>query len=309
MMDLGLLSREASRNRKAQVNYVQGLSSKGYKWLARTLEQNFSNPKNLERALAEFQKALQLQPKLVPPYVGVAYIWLLLGKRSEAQTYLREALRLDPKHEDAALLMQVAGESNILVDTQALERPEEEILLPENYDALYDELERLIKKQTLYWLQRESPVDPTLDPNHLHRYETERDELSKWLSKTLLHVQFVEEDIETNELRFRLRPLEQLHGRYTLICRISHEFIQTSHAIQGQILQIHHLLKYFHSQPELRQKDVQKDLDGLYDHCDRMADQLDHYERQNLNITDFLPLYENLLGLVEAFSQRVEERD
>jgi adenylate cyclase len=50
-----------------------------------------------EEAIAEFRKALRLYPDSLPPHLGLAATYSLMGREQEAHAETAEILRIDPK--------------------------------------------------------------------------------------------------------------------------------------------------------------------------------------------------------------------
>lgn len=67
--------------------------------------QRFANAKQFERALAEIDKALAIEPEFVNAITMKGSIFFLLSNYSESLKSYEQALKLDPKNEDAVKMI------------------------------------------------------------------------------------------------------------------------------------------------------------------------------------------------------------
>ena len=50
----------------------------------------------LSEAISQYQKAIELQPRMFEPYANLALIYMRRNQAAEAQKYLAEARKLNP---------------------------------------------------------------------------------------------------------------------------------------------------------------------------------------------------------------------
>ena len=86
-------------------NLSETLCKDGYRHLAQAEASKFEDKQSLKLASRHFLDSVAVDRGNPDPLVGTAYILLLLGNNDHAMMYLKEALRVDPGHEDAIKLV------------------------------------------------------------------------------------------------------------------------------------------------------------------------------------------------------------
>lgn len=321
-MDLSLLhalrqqsSQLASqRHEKSDEAYQEGLKA-----LAQAQASGFRDKAALKQASQQFLKAIQMARGKAEPYVGLAYLLLLLGQQAQAVRYLQQAQRIEPEHEDTRKLLQYIqnpqafaaptpeptpsqqGDSGFRI--LALERPE-----APTAEASDDERPRVLREK-LTMLSYEASKLPTALILDRKQLTLARQQVQEWEDQ----LEVIQEDIHdlertqnVNSLLRSVQVLERRIEKLDKLCRDSAHLCQIHDDILDAQLDVRGALKQSHFVPEEADA-LEARLEEFLDECDRLADLIDESEAQGLETQALAMNYEALTAAVERFQDAVDD--
>ncbi len=280
------------------------LCKQAYFLIAEAESQGFVDKAPLKQAMRLFIQAARQKRRYVEPYVGLAYLSLLIEQREVAKKYLTTALQIEPNNEDALRLQSYLTEEPEALPEEGLKLPELDDLDP---DQLYDQLE-----QTLFGLIRElmkmPPPLATLEPDALEALQKQTDELESQAQTYDKQIQSLEREFDTSELRRRIRPLEAMLKRAQKALEASEKMVQIQSQIQGLLQTVKNIsARLAQPTPELLQR-TENELESLMDSCDWAADQLDALEEQGHDISPLAHSYHVLTAIIEQIRDSLDEQ-
>jgi tetratricopeptide (TPR) repeat protein len=97
------------------------------------------NTNRAVQSIAEFERALALDPNQAAAYAGIGLAKYCIGHAKETEAHVQEALRLSPRDTSAYLWMGVAGVAKILLgsDEEAVTRLRCAIEMNRNFPRAY----------------------------------------------------------------------------------------------------------------------------------------------------------------------------
>lgn len=189
-----------------------------YALLAESESQGFEDKDLLKEAMRLFIQAIRQQRQNPEPYLGLIYLFFLIGEEGQAQQYVEIVLKLDPDHQEAQALrhfMQAKPETE-----QALKLDwDGEQLSPEQ---VYDKLE-LSLFYVLQDLRHQSL--PLVGFEHLAKISRYLQQLKAWLSQFEAGLKQLDLSYDTSSLIRRLEPIETRIG-------LLHHFIFVCNQLQ-----------------------------------------------------------------------------
>lgn len=315
--EIGSLS--SKRHKESDVSYLRGMSL-----MEKAYAGQFKNKALLLEASDAFMDAIQHNRRNPDPYVGVAYLFLILGNTAKAIRYLNEARRVAPSHEKARLLLESILEQQEIVKEDA-QMAEEASLSAEpdkaftsdlpvlgrdqDYDKLYDELEALLLEQSKALMNESVVAQPSFDPIALLPVRERSEELNRIYAHIDTQLKILDAEIDTSELRTRLRPLEVMKRRLELVLSTSTDYQEIRSRCQQAQTQSQRLYRQIlavNSKASLSQ--VEEALEPLLDECDRIADALDAISNRGFDISPVEDDYQQLIGAVETCQDLLDER-
>jgi tetratricopeptide (TPR) repeat protein len=317
--EIGSLS--SKRHKESDVSYLQGLSL-----LEKAHAQQYKDKSLLLRASDAFMDAIQHNRRNPDPYVGVAYLFLLLGKTPKAIRYLNEARRVAPSHEKARILLDSILEQQDIQkeDAQFAEEfpentPPTEMAfaankLPEldrnkDYDLLYDQIETLLMEQSKKLMNEPIEANPSMNISELGNVRERGAQLNQIYGHIDRQLKILDEEIDTSELRIRLRPLEVMKRRLDQILTVSQQYQEIQARSQDAQSQCQKLYRQILScQTASEQRQIEAAIEPLLDECDKIADALDSIAEQGFDISPVEDYYQQLIGAVETCQDLLDER-
>jgi tetratricopeptide (TPR) repeat protein len=323
-MDLSLLeslrqqsSQLASqRHEKSDSAYQQALAA-----LSKAQASGFKDKIALKEASQMFLKAIQMARGKAEPYVGMAYLLLLLGQQQQAVRYLTQARDIDPDHQDTQKLLsylqnpaafappesqppQHATPPAHAQERSGLNRLERSAPGPVRSESKQDDIRTRLTE--LSYQASQLPLEITLDRKQIKHIEKQ---LQDW-EDCLDHLQEDIADLEMLEnvnglqrsvqvLERRIEKLQQLH-------RDSLHLSQVREGILDVQFEVRATLKdetLEGTAPEA----LEERLEHFLDECDRLADLIDEAEGRGLNTQSVAAAYEALASDVEQFQDAVDD--
>jgi tetratricopeptide (TPR) repeat protein len=106
---------------KAAVEFKATLDARPDNWASHYNMGGFYFPQHdYRRAAASYETAIELQPRIIQPYVNISFVYNALGLNDKAEQSLRRACELDPKSLEANLnLGLLLGEMGRLEDAES----------------------------------------------------------------------------------------------------------------------------------------------------------------------------------------------
>jgi len=316
--EIGSLS--SKRHKESDLSYLRGMSL-----MEKAYAGQFKQKSLLLEASEAFMDAIQHNRRNPDPYVGVAYLFLLLGKTPKAIRYLNEARRVAPSHEKARLLLESILEQQEIAKEDAQMagdmpppgQPEKAFSsdLPvlgrdQDYDKLYDELEALLMEQSKALMNESNvTIQPSFDNFELLPVRERSQELNRIYDHIDTQLKILDEEIDTSELRVRLRPLDVMKRRLELILNTSADYQDIRNRCQqaqAKSQQLYRQILAINSKAD--QTQVEAAIEPLLDECDRIADALDGISNRGFDISPVEDFYQQLIGAVETCQDLLDER-
>lgn len=261
-----------------------------YQIIARAQENNFTNRKQLQKAVKLFIQALRRYREQAEPLIGLGYIHILISDFQGAQKFLKQALNIEPDNQSARELMDYTHQPFI---------PEKAVdeLTADDFDELYDEAEAKIVLLLQRVLKFPTENPPTLDTLELDAHFKEFGEVMSDFEELQNTFAILEIEFDIGELRIKVKPLEKGIVRQQKYMRTSREFQATYKDILVTMKKITASTKAV--QEENLLADIEGQLHSFMDDCDRLADRLDAFDEQGINITPLEKTYEMIIQAVE----------
>lgn len=290
---------QTNRNTRYRHEESENYLARGVECMLLAEESGYRDRQLLTEACDSFIEAIKYNRQKTEAYVGMAYLLWILGDSPHALRYLEQGLRTQPNHPDVhALIKQITGKTSQAspatanAQTQAQE------------DALYQEALELVKA-VLAHLESEKTATIAASVNH-HAIERLQEKLQDW-------------EHRYDEVLTAIDALSVFHQRVMLTVELG--------PIQDRILDYHQALRHSERLVGLDDKILENIastkeylaalnkgdpgmfrayLDLLLDNCDALADQLEVFEKEGLNIRTLDSHYQSLSELVEELQIAVE---
>lgn len=329
-MDLSLLhdlrqqsSQLASqRHEKSDEAYQEGLKA-----LAQAQASGFRDKAALKQASQQFLKAIQMARGKAEPYVGLAYLLLLLGQQDQAIRYLHQALRIEPDHEDSRKLLHhiqnpqavpasttaprasAAGSAEHSAEPRsqkdfnilALDRPDAAPAASvDRHHALREQLTMLSYEAS------KLPTQLMLDRKQLAEHRTQIQTWEERLEGLQEEINDLESTQNVNSLHRSVQVLERRIEKLAKLCRDSEHLCQIHDGVIDAQLEVRGQLKKAPFSPD-QAVQLEARLEEFLDECDRLADLIDESEAQGLDTQALAMNYEALAADVERFQDAVDD--
>lgn len=309
----------------------------GFTYLITTEKQNFINKELLKRSCHAFAKAIQFDKNNSDAFFGLAYVLTLLKEYTTAYIYILEASKLDPKNQDLHYLktfiektLQLPSESSESLPLTSQEQSESMKMqgLPEDelgeirtlkrkrtfqnsseYDELLESLEKIIRKQ-VHDIMHSKAAQPTpsLNAVQLDKIRAFTKKLQEKYANIDKQLNILDEELETTELRIKLKPIEVGIQRLQETIHVSLDFIKIKSVIEEYLHAVNQsaiVAKRAKSYAEFSL--IEKEAEIIIDHCDTIADQLDDIDDKGFHCDQLDKLYENLCIRVEGLQELIDD--
>ncbi|HEY9842085.1 MAG: hypothetical protein ACAI44_30535 [Candidatus Sericytochromatia bacterium] len=308
--DLQLAGREASLNRQ---NHYSGLVkeqlSKAYTALASFRKGGPTARQQLKLAFGCFSKALQYDRRFAEAYVGLAYVFLLLGDRQNALPLLQEALQRVPGDADATMFMAYLQQVKARKKSQPAKLMSAPALKPKaaeaiDYDELYDRTEAQIVANLQLMTMR--PPQVTLEAEAYRQLKQQTQSYLDYCEKTRENLAILDQEIETDELQQRLEQLERLASRFRQALSHSEQLRALNKEIRQHREGVSELRTAISSR-KMAPNQFEAELEKMLDNCDAVADRMDNLETQGCPIDTVCKSYEIWLNALEQLQELADE--
>jgi len=275
--------------------------------------QQFKHPPPLEEIYQDLNKALRLDPQNPDRSAGMAYFLILIGALDQVPKHLAKALRLNPEHSIARQLVQGLNElkqqdplEKRLLEVEAFQRWPRPQTASE-YDDLYDETERFIRQEALFYLQ--AMIPPEVNVGELEQNQRSfLGLLHASVQSIQAKLEILESEFEVDALERELRPLSQLKTRFEKVVNHNLELIYWQEQLQSFQEMVHGAfeeLKHWPKGQSLDKKFSDR-LEALYDICDQLADELDSLA-QRTSIAPIENQYEAAVQTLQKLQDSLDE--
>lgn len=321
---------------------------KGVDLLNQACQDGNVNKTKLEAAFKVFAEIKKAEPQNPDPYVPLAYIYSLMNNRLQADTHLKIALELAPEHPEAlelqaALLASAQGEPtqepepapsdwlgslDYELERELAEEDEKEYLaslaalplefdpldpgaleLTKNYDLddLYDGIENLIQNQVRSLMDTMAQAKATPESAQELYYQ----QIFLMLQQKVLnfHIEAVEQEIDTQDLKHKMLPLQALLRRVLKNAQASEQMLVQEQQIAwsaGAVVTLSRLLDKVKSRQEHQL--IETALERLMDEIDRTADSLDELDSQKHNIRALEHAYNKVVAAIEGLHDALDDK-
>ncbi len=248
----------------------------------------------LKKAADVFAIGIQYNRKNPLPYLGLAYLFLLVNDPQSAAPYLAMAQQLDPHHPDLGSLMEwLEGKTNTTDSA-----PDSDAQLEKFELLLGNALKRYLASKPL----------PSIDPNRYLRLQEEHlalQELCQNFQRDLIQLQSesdllgMEQQLQT--LMAQLKLFEQA-------VKVSQDYLRLLRQIKTDVSETEALYQRLSLLTEVREINaIEQTLENLLDRCDGFADCLDDYDQKGFDIQAVERVYQELCRKIEALQEGLEE--
>jgi tetratricopeptide (TPR) repeat protein len=304
----------ASRSQNAEKFTDQGLAL-----LAQVLQQTqvADQKTKLMDAFDLFVKALSSQRTQPEPYIGIAFVLILVGNFTKATKYVKEAQRLAPKHPDVAILFEMIQDLQLKARIPAPTSPQTTIRPSKteikierlDYDELYDQLEMQIITEVRLMMQDSQAIpSPSCEEQQFKKLKEQYASLLNLYENIQRQCQIVEQEIDISDLEKQLKPFTINLARFENALKISNDLHQLKENLCTQLDQVNTLLAEIKEYQ--RTEDLliaEENLEILLDNCDLYANQLDEAESKKYRVQILLNLYENMIAQMESLQDLLDE--
>lgn len=277
------------REQKAQLHY-----HKGVKLLARATRKGFNDPVLLQQSFDVLMNSITQNRYNPEPYIAIGYILILLQDNESAKTYIDAALALEPEHPDALKFMALIVQQSISGQTQNTFI---------SFDELYDQTELMIIEQ-VKTVTAVRPPQVVYNSDSLEKTLEKYDQLVKAHDFLQERLDKLEEEFDISPLLQRFKPVKTMLYRYRQAIRDSRPMVDVIAQIQQVGKEVKDLVLLWRNRPELIHAPT---VEGIYDRCDNLANQLDASESQGVNIKPAEKQYEYLLLIVGELQEVLED--
>lgn len=287
------------------------LISRGFSALLTAQQEDFANRERLVEACELLLEAIRYQRSNPDPYVGVGYMYWLVGEYQESIAYLQEALIFDPQNEDARTLLDQMSQNRPQArpaDSSSSQNIPELDDTDPDYDELYDQTETQINRL----VQEVSSFSPKDFGVRTERFAIEKMErkyagLIQKQDQLLADLQFVEKEIDCDELRARLRPFNLFLERCRQILAKSWQQVELQQILNDHNIWIRKELIRIGRGDQLPDDFSQKRFEHLLEDCDALADQLDALEQEGHDVSGLVQSYEQLAAQVNNMQDLLDQ--
>lgn len=296
----GLKARQDNRQSDSAALYEQGRA------LVAEAQADFDK-QLLKQAADCFARGIQSYYGNPSNYLGMAYLFLLLGQAAKASPYLKSALELDPSSELGQQLLLQAQRAQT---PEAARRPQgaHSGHMPGavDVDEIYDQIEAAV--QTFIRQLRNRPfwqMPPVIDAESYRALRREYESIEAQKRSFFERISTLEREIETAGLA---QALNQVHPALQVLSgllRASEKFMEIQRESRAHASTVLALLTRLQKGGQIAPEQVE----ALLDHCDGLADKLDALEAEGLEISVLKPEYRQFLRKLEALQDALEEND
>lgn len=248
----------------------------------------------LTEACDAFMESIKFNRQNTDAYVGMAYLLWLLGDSHQALTYLEQGLRTNPSNQDVhTLIKQISGTAVQSSGSQSTQKP------------LNNQVMALVK-ELLERIHAEKPgaIQGSVNPHVIERLQEKLTEWELAYDEVLGAIDQLEAFHERVMLTCDLGPVQDRIMAYNAALKTSEKMVQLDDKIQENTeLVRQYLAELDREEPGM----FQAYLEVLLDNCDSLADELDVFDQEGLNIGSLDSHYQQLVDRVEELQIRLEE--
>ncbi len=310
---------------------------RGFSNLAKALEAPTLKTQKpyLLAACDAFAEGIKFQRVNPEAYIGFAFVLVAINNPAKALGYVKEAQRLQPDHPDVAPLLEAIQnkisqkaaqpsrsdaitrdgslEGLNLAGSAALGLPAQaQTALASNdvdLDELYDQTEIEIMTD-IKLLMTQNLLNPAISIQPAAQLKLAQQLMELQGRKHYFDQQLkrIDQEIDTDELSLKLKPLEQAIRRYEKALDLSKELAGLSAEILAQDQLTQQILQEIRTSIEPADIPiVEENLEILLDQTDLFANRLDAYEAQGVQAQESIQAYNKLLKSVEELQDALED--
>ncbi|PKL75400.1 MAG: hypothetical protein CVV27_15595 [Candidatus Melainabacteria bacterium HGW-Melainabacteria-1] len=304
-------TRDMQRHQRAQDQLVEGM-----KLLQRAHDEGFTQPLRLQQACSLLIEAIKQRRGDIRPYLGLAYIFMLLEDHAQAQKYVRQALTLEPDnplvrsfqariaedHQRIAARRQTLRHSpgpsaaSIAAADQGLD-----------YDALYEtaqsEIRKLLRELMLAGLSA-----PVSNARGIAALEQRQAAQQAGHQAILAQLKIVDEDIDTADLVRLLKPVEAHLRRSQQVIELSKQLQSLAARLREDIELAAQICEEARGTQDPADLEVlEENLEALLDNADGYAQSIEELQQQHQQLADIETLYAQLQEQIESYQDALEE--
>lgn len=289
-MDLKQLVQTQSKLLDQRDLEVDALCQQAYHLIAETEAGGFADKQAIKQAMQIFAKAIRQYRTALEPYVGLAYLAILLNQDQIASKCLSTVLHLCPDHSDALRLQQYLNGESV----------ELESLSSQSADQKYDQVEIELFNLNCF-------LQEHLIPRANHQEETQtvlktlQEELRQKMYWTENELQQLEDFFDTSSLRRRLKPAE----KYVSLCQQRLELCLEMHATHQFIQNMLYTLRSLHGL-KIYTEDEEKELEQLSDQTEQMGSRLKDFAQRGGETETVTHHYQILQAVLEQIQENLE---
>ncbi len=280
--------------------------------ISQSSQHNPPNPAELKKAFRALVKAIQYNRRNSAAYMGCAYLQVMAKNEAMARKYLQELLKIEPEHAAALDLLQfISQQSKAPPKRPSLAAQSPLQLMPEpqteqDLDALYDQVEERLLGLQKQLLGLSALLKPSLKPEATQALRQEHQHLQVLLKGLNRQIEKIDQEIETTELRQQIRPFETLLKRAESVLAIAQEMAELQARMDAAAERLKRLSDRLKGK-EMALSSAEAELESIMDLCDACADEIDSLENAKHDVSELVPLYENLINQLENSRDLIED--
>ena len=303
----GLQKSDQLRHQQSAELYTQG------RQLVREAMTKPMDKDKLKVATDCFAKGIQANYKNPANYLGMGFLFLLIGQSRQAIPYIRSGLDLEPGSElGKELLLQAQQDRFPKTDQKSDQLKLPQLLKPSaeiDFDEFYDSTQAAVKLfLRLIMMDEVLGYSPSPDLLQLDLISSKLNQFQEKAQEFNQQLQILDQEMEISDLRQQLIIIEKAIQRINSLKQLFEQFIEIDQDIKKHIDITHDVISQ--SQTTENENDLEaleENLQVLLDHCDSVADRLDDLEAKNIDINSLHSTYKDYVELLEHYQDVLEE--
>ncbi|MEZ0372145.1 MAG: hypothetical protein ACAI44_23855 [Candidatus Sericytochromatia bacterium] len=290
-------------------------------------DEGFRQPLRLQEAAGQLVEAIKLRRTDVRPYLGLAYVFMLLEDHAMAQKYVHQALQLEADNPLAKKFQE-----RIAVDYQRVaqrrqqqrSQPHKQMPAPDvtgskpvpastspiesfDFDALFEVTESRIRQlvRELMLAGMPGPADEAKGMSVLQqRLEKHRQAHTTILSE----LKVIDAEIDCSDLERLLKPVEAHLKRLEQVITVSQQLIALRSRIKDEVEVVEQICEETRNcQDKADLEILEENLEALLDNADGYANEIEALQAKLYPLEGIEGLYGKLQEKIESYQDLLEE--
>ena len=291
-------------------------------------DEGFRQPLRLQEDAGQLVEAIKLRRTDIRPYLGMAYVFILLEDHAMAQKYVLQALQLEPgnplvqkfQERIAADFQRVAQRrqqqrSQPLKQTQEAagdtgSTPVSSSLSPIesfDFDALFDATESRIR-QLLRELMLAGLPGPADEAKGMSALQQRLEQHRQAHATILSDLKVIDAEIDCSDLGRLLKPVEAHLKRTEQVIVVSRQLIALNSQLKDEVGVVEQICEETRNCQDKDDLEVlEENLEALLDNADGYANEIEALQEKMYPLEGIEALYGKLQEKIESYQDLIEE--